>query len=107
MVKHDLCEWIIQSFQPFVSHALMRLDFYSVQSYCFFVTYTIILFSRFLSWARTQKCLKVISSDVPSTILPQGWHGKLHDIRISCYGPDDEIYDENAKYRSQVSFCCS
>lgn len=55
-----------------------------------------------LQWAQSHKHLKVVSPAVPVGILPSGYSGVLHDVKVFSRGPDDEIYDENEELRQKV-----
>lgn len=56
-----------------------------------------------LQWAQSHKHLKVVSAAIPVGILPSGYSGVLHDVKVfSRRGPDDEIYDENEELRQKV-----
>ncbi|XP_053402604.1 uncharacterized protein LOC123549145 isoform X2 [Mercenaria mercenaria] len=60
------------------------------------------LAERFLSWAKSDSNLKVVSVDVPSRILPNDYEGKLHDVKVFVkFGPDDSVYDNNKDIRER------
>ncbi|XP_060570893.1 uncharacterized protein LOC132729163 [Ruditapes philippinarum] len=59
---------------------------------------------RFLSWAKLDSNLKVVSVDVPSLILPNDYEGRLHDVRVFVkFGPDDPVYDNNKEIRERIA----
>ena len=61
------------------------------------------LMFRWLSWARCNQHLKVISADVPQLILPSDYQGVLHDVKVFVkHGPDDSVYDNNKDIRDRV-----
>ena len=46
----------------------------------------------------------MIPADVPQLILPNGYEGVLHDVKVFVkYGPDDSVYDNNKAIRDRVS----
>lgn len=60
--------------------------------------------TSWLQWAHSHKHLKVVSTAIPVGILPSGYSGVLHDVKVfSRRGPDDEIYDENEELRQKVA----
>ncbi|XP_045192925.2 uncharacterized protein LOC123549145 isoform X1 [Mercenaria mercenaria] len=62
------------------------------------------LAERFLSWAKSDSNLKVVSVDVPSRILPNDYEGKLHDVKVFVkFGPDDSVYDNNKDIRERIA----
>ncbi len=69
---------------------------------CFDHVYCIFI-DRFLAWAKSHSKLKVVTADIPKDILPSGYTGKLHDIRVFVKdGPDDALYDSNKEIRAKV-----
>ena len=69
------------------------------------LSFDFVLFHRWLTWAKSQKHLKIVTVDVPSDILPAGWTGQLLDGKVfSRRGPDDAIYDGNIDIRNRVRF---
>lgn len=57
----------------------------------------------FLQWARQEKHLKIVSADIPARILPSGYDGKVHDVKVFVNrGPDDAVYDRNQHIRERV-----
>ena len=63
---------------------------------------------RWLSWARQVKHLKIVTSDVPVAILPNGIRGQLHDVKVfTKRGPDDAVYDANKNIRDKVGIVIS
>lgn len=66
------------------------------------------LISSLLDFAYTktdgeEKLLKVTSASVPNGILPEGYVGILHDIKVSGHQADDSIYSNHPDIRQKVS----
>lgn len=60
---------------------------------------------RLLHFARSkkdEKTVRVVSSEVPDSVLNAGCKAVLHDIRIAAHGPDDPIYRRNEMIRKMV-----
>ncbi|KAG7177617.1 hypothetical protein Hamer_G008261 [Homarus americanus] len=51
---------------------------------------------------KEDKKVRIVSGDVPAGILPLGITATLQDIRVSGYGPDDEIYSKNPEVRKMI-----
>ncbi|KAK8407039.1 hypothetical protein O3P69_007530 [Scylla paramamosain] len=49
-----------------------------------------------------EKLLKVSSSNVPKDILPEGYEGVIHDIKVSGHHADDKIYSNNSDIRQKI-----
>ena len=61
-----------------------------------------------LSWCRDHRLVKVTPWEVPPGILPPGYTGKLHDVKVGSndkrsHGPDDKIYNSNPEIRDKVA----
>lgn len=50
-----------------------------------------------------EKLLKVTSAPIPSGILPEGYEGVLHDIKVNGHQADDSIYSQHPDIRQMVS----
>ena len=62
------------------------------------------IFFSWLDWAKGNKNLKIVSFPVPVGILPKECpSGELLDVKVSCRGPDDAIYDKYQQIRQRVS----
>lgn len=59
---------------------------------------------EWMEWAKGNKCLKVVTGDVPAEILADA---KLYDVRVNPprKGPrtDDAIYESDAEIRARVA----
>ena len=51
-----------------------------------------------------EKLLKIMTSDVPENILPEGYAGILSDIRPNGYQADDKIYNDCPDIQQKVSW---
>eukprot|EP00091_Calanus_sinicus_P002978 TRINITY_DN13127_c0_g1_i1.p1 TRINITY_DN13127_c0_g1~~TRINITY_DN13127_c0_g1_i1.p1 ORF type:complete len:199 (-),score=58.44 TRINITY_DN13127_c0_g1_i1:248-844(-) len=62
---------------------------------------------EWLQWCQKSSKVKIVSSDIPHGILPQGVAVKLHDARVlgghAGHGPDDKIYNNDAEIREKVA----
>ncbi|KAL8589951.1 hypothetical protein ACOMHN_024038 [Nucella lapillus] len=57
-----------------------------------------------LQWAEHTKNLMVVSFPVPAGILPKECpSGELLDVKVSCRGPDDAVYDKHQNIRQRVA----
>ena len=61
-----------------------------------------------LSWCRAQRLVKVTPWQVPGGILPPGYTGTLHDVKVGACdkkygGPDDKIYNSSPEIRDKVA----
>ena len=62
---------------------------------------------RWLGWCRDHRQVKVSPWEIPQGILPPGYSGKLHDVKVQDlakkFGPDDKIYNSNPEIRDKVA----
>lgn len=57
-----------------------------------------------LTWASNRQHVKVVRTDVPCSILPDGVTAQLIDVKVFVKrGPDDEIFDNNKDIRDKVA----
>ena len=61
-----------------------------------------------LRWCRAQRMVKVTPWQVPDGILPPGYSGTLHDVKVGetdkkYGGPDDKIYNSSPEIRDKVA----
>ena len=61
-----------------------------------------------LNWCRGHSLVRVTPWDVPHGILPPGYTGKLHDVKVGAgdkkfSGPDDKIYNSSPEIRDKVA----
>ena len=61
-----------------------------------------------LEWCRAHSQVKVTPWQVPDGILPPGYTGTLHDVKVGATdkkysGPDDKIYNSNPEIREKVA----
>jgi len=56
-----------------------------------------------LNWCRKNKRVKVVDFKVPDGILPVGYSGTLHDVKVESRGPDDKVYNSNPEIREKIA----
>jgi hypothetical protein len=60
-----------------------------------------------LAWCRAHSQVKVTPWPVPGGILPPGYTGTLHDVKVGSEGkysgPDDKIYNSSPEIREAVA----
>ena len=60
-----------------------------------------------LAWCRGHSLVKVTAWEVPQGILPPGYTGSLHDVKVGSdkkfSGPDDNIYNSSPELRDKVA----
>jgi len=64
---------------------------------------------NYMKWIRSRnKNIKSTSKTIPSSILGgNSLEAELIDVRISCRGPDDKLYDRDEQYRQRLPRGCT
>jgi hypothetical protein len=65
--------------------------------------------NNYLQWIRSRnKNIKASSKSIPSSILgPKIIEGEIIDVRVSCRGPDDKLYDKDEQLRQRLPRGCT
>lgn len=65
--------------------------------------------NNYLQWIRSRnKNIKASSKSIPSSILgPKITEGEIIDVRVSCRGPDDKLYDKDEQLRQRLPRGCT
>lgn len=60
---------------------------------------------NWLEWANTYKNVKVVIEKIPDGILPDGYTGRLHDVKVATNNrmDDDSIYENDELLRERVA----
>ena len=61
-----------------------------------------------LGWCQANNKVKVSPWEIPHGILPSGYSGKIHDVKVQDLGkkfsgPDDKIYNSSPEIRDKVA----
>jgi hypothetical protein len=65
--------------------------------------------NNYMQWIRSRnKNIKAASKSIPSSILgPKITEGEIIDVRVSCRGPDDKLYDKDEQLRQRLPRGCT
>jgi hypothetical protein len=65
--------------------------------------------NNYMQWIRSRnKNIKASSKSIPSSILgPKITEGEIIDVRVSCRGPDDKLYDKDEQLRQRLPRGCT
>jgi len=65
--------------------------------------------NNYMQWIRSRnKNIKAGSKSIPSSILGSKiTEGEIIDVRISCRGPDDKLYDRDEQLRQRLPRGCT
>jgi hypothetical protein len=65
--------------------------------------------NNYMQWIRSRnKNIKSASKSIPSGILgPKITEGEVIDVRITCRGPDDKLYDKDEQLRNRLPRGCT
>ncbi|CAF1331444.1 unnamed protein product [Adineta steineri] len=65
--------------------------------------------NNYMQWIRSRaKCIKTSAKSIPSSILgPKITEGEIIDVRVSCRGPDDKLYDKDEQLRQRLPRGCT
>jgi hypothetical protein len=65
--------------------------------------------NNYMQWIRSRnKNIKASSKSIPSSILgPKIIEGEIIDVRVSCRGPDDKLYDKDEQLRQRLPRGCT
>ena len=65
--------------------------------------------NNYMQWIRSRnKNIKGSSKSIPSSILgPKITEGEIIDVRVTCRGPDDKLYDKDEQLRKRLPRGCT
>jgi hypothetical protein len=65
--------------------------------------------NNYMQWIRSRNTnIKAASKSIPSSILGKNiTDGEIIDVRVSCRGPDDKLYDRDEQLRQRLPRGCT